>query len=100
MTKMKSLEDIQNLLREHQDLVQERFRVTEMRVFGSYVRQEQTLSSDVDILIDYEQAPTLWMIGELRDYLSEVLGLPVEVVTEKGLKPWIRERVLMETVSL
>ena len=99
MTKMKSLKDIQDLLREYQGLVRERFRVTEIRVFGSYARQEQTLSSDVDILIGYEQAPTLWMITELRDYLSEVLGLPVDVVTEKGLKPRIRERVLIEAGS-
>lgn len=97
---MKSLEDIRAVLREHQEFVRERFRVTEMRVFGSYARQEQTAMSDVDILISYEQAPTLWMIGELRDYLAEVLGLPVDVVTEKGLKSRIRERVLAEAVSL
>ena len=64
---MKNLEDIQLLLREHQELLQRRFRVSEMQVFGSYARGQQTIDSDVDILIGYDHPPTLWMLGELPE---------------------------------
>jgi len=87
------------LLGEHRAQVRD-LRVTEMLVFGSYARREQRAGSDVDILIRYEKAPTLWMLGELREYLSEGLGMPVDVVTEKGLKLQIRERVLVEAVRV
>ena len=97
---MKNLEEIQLLLREHQELLQKRFRVSEMQVFGSYAKGQQTVDSDVDILISYDHPPTLWMLGELRDYLSEMLGLQVDIVTEKGLKPRMRERVLAEAVKI
>jgi predicted nucleotidyltransferase len=97
---MKSLEEIQLILQEHQELLQKRFRVSKMQIFGSYARGQQTINSDVDILIGYDHPPTLWMLGELRDYLSEMLGLQVDIVTEKGLKPRIRERVLAEAVKI
>ncbi|MBE9130248.1 MULTISPECIES: nucleotidyltransferase family protein [unclassified Coleofasciculus] len=97
---MRNLEDIKQLLQKHQDFLRTRFRVSEMQVFGSYARGQQTADSDVDILICYESPPTLWMLGELRDYLSEILGLRVDIVTEKGLKPRIRERVLAEAVKV
>ncbi|MDJ1174036.1 nucleotidyltransferase family protein [Roseofilum capinflatum] len=97
---MKTLEEIKCILQEHQELVRQQFRVTEMRVFGSYARGEQTEDSDVDILIGYERAPTLWMLVELRDYLSEVLEMPVDVVTDGGLKPRIQERVWAEAIEI
>lgn len=97
---MKSLEEIQQLLQTHRDLLQDRFRVSEMSIFGSYARGQQTPSSDLDLLIDYDRPPTLWMLAQLRDYLSEILEMRVDVVTQKGLKHRIRERVLGEAVKV
>ena len=97
---MRSLEDITQLLQIHQELLQKRFRVSQMQIFGSYARGQQTINSDLDILIRYDRPPTLWMLGELRDYLTEILGMPVDLVTEKGLKPRIRKRVLAEAVKV
>ena len=97
---MKSLEEIKDILRDHEEFVRQQFRVTEMRIFGSYARGEQTEESDLDILISYDNAPTLWMLFELRDYLSQRLGMPVDVVTDKGLKLRIEERVLAEAIKI
>ncbi|WP_313888478.1 nucleotidyltransferase family protein [Nostoc spongiaeforme] len=95
---MKTLEEIKQTLTTRKPLLQKQYRVTELGVFGSYARGEQTQTSDVDILIDYEQAPTLFQLVELRDYLAGVVGVKVDVVTKNGLKPRIRERVLSEVV--
>ena len=94
------LEAVQSVLRDHQAFIYDRFRITDLLIFGSYARREQTEQSDVDILIRYERAPTLWMIFELREYLSELLGLPVDVVTEKGLNARMRSRVLAEAIKV
>lgn len=100
MAELKTLDEIKHLLTERKELFRENFRITELGIFGSYARGEQTAESDVDVLVDYEQAPTLWTLVELRDYLSELIGLKVDVVTKNGLKPRIREQVLAEVVFL
>jgi hypothetical protein len=97
---MKHLEDIVSLLKQHQEILNHEFRVTEVYVFGSYARGQQTEGSDVDILIDYQKAPTLWMLADLRRYLGQLLNLQVDVVTKNGLKPRIREQVLAEAVKV
>lgn len=97
---MKNLEEIKQLLQQSKSVLQENYKVTELGIFGSYVRGEQNEASDVDVLIDYEKAPTLFKLVELQNYLNELTGMKVDVVTKKGLKPRIRERVLSEVVYL
>lgn len=97
---MKTLEEIKQLLKQSKSVLQENYKVTELGIFGSYVRGEQTEKSDVDVLIDYEKAPTLFKLVELRNYLNELMEMKVDVVTKKGLKPRVRERVLSEVVYL
>lgn len=95
-----ALEEIQQQLRQRKELFRQKYRITEIGIFGSYARGEQTESSDVDVLVDYEQAPTLLKLVELRDDLSRLMGVKVDVVTKKGLKPRIRDRVLAEVIYL
>lgn len=95
---MKTLEEIKQILRTSKPLLRRQYQVTEVGVFGSYARGEQTETSDVDILIDYEQAPTLFKLVELQDYLVGVVEMKVDLVTKNGLKPRIRDRVLSEVV--
>ncbi|PNW40341.1 UNVERIFIED_CONTAM: DNA polymerase subunit beta [Euhalothece sp. KZN 001] len=72
-----------------------------VRVFGSVVRQEDTKNSDIDLLIDYDRAKTSsWFPGGLLMDLEELLGYKVDIVTEQGLSPFIREQVLAEAKRL
>lgn len=71
-----------------------------VRVFGSVARGEARPDSDVDFLVDMEPGRTLFDMGGLLMDLRDLLGLEVDVVTEHGLKPRIRERVLKEAELL
>lgn len=95
---MKTLEDIKQILIRNRHLLQENYHVTELGIFGSYARGEQTEASDIDVLIDYRDAPTLFKLVELRDYLSQITGMKVDVVTKNGLKTRIRDRILSEVI--
>ncbi len=95
---MKTLEDVKQILSKNRHFLQETYHVTELGVFGSYARGEQTETSDIDILIDYSDAPTLFKLVELRNELSAMVGMKVDVVTKNGLKTRIRDRVLSEVV--
>ncbi|OPY11260.1 MAG: Nucleotidyltransferase domain protein [Syntrophaceae bacterium PtaB.Bin038] len=71
-----------------------------IRLFGSVARGEADEKSDIDFLVDLESGRSLMDLGGLLMDLKEVLGRDVDVVTEKGLNPRIRDRVLKEAVAL
>lgn len=71
-----------------------------IRVFGSVVRGEADEQSDVDFLVEMEPGRSLMDMGGLLMDLQELLGCKVDVVSEKGLRPRIRERVLKEDMPL
>jgi uncharacterized protein len=71
-----------------------------VRVFGSVARGEADSESDVDFLVEVELGRSLLDLGGLLMELQELLGCQVDIVTEKGLRQRIRERVLNEAVPL
>jgi predicted nucleotidyltransferase len=71
-----------------------------VRIFGSVARGEADAQSDLDLLVDLEPGRTLFDLGGLQYDLEQLLGCPVDVVTERGLKVRIRDRVLQEAVPL
>ncbi|PZO10267.1 MAG: DNA polymerase subunit beta [Leptolyngbya foveolarum] len=72
-----------------------------VRVFGSVVRGEETPESDIDFLIDYDcEKTTPWFPGGLLMDWQDLLGRKVDVLTEDGISPLIRERVLSEAKPL
>ena len=78
----------------------ERYRTGEVRVFGSLARGENTQGSDVDLLVKTCPGCSLFDLGGLLEDLQDLLGSRVDLVTEDGLKPRLRERVLREAVPL
>ncbi len=71
-----------------------------VRVFGSVARGEDRPDSDVDLLVDVGTTTSSWFPAGLVLDLEQILGREVEIVTEKGLNPHLRERVLQEAVPL
>lgn len=78
----------------------EQRRAHNVRVFGSVARGEDTLDSDVDLLVDLDAGVGLLALGELEHELSELLGVKVDVVPADSLKARIRDRVLAEAIPL
>jgi uncharacterized protein len=71
-----------------------------IRVFGSVVRGEARADSDIDLLIEKGPTTSSWFPAGLVLELEEMLGQRVEIVTEKALSPYLRDRVLREAVPL
>lgn len=93
------LQDILATLRVHLPELQERYGVRTLGLFGSYVRGVQKTNSDVDILVEFDDRPlTLLQIIELEYYLSDLLGVKVDLVEKEALKPAIGQHVLQEVV--
>jgi predicted nucleotidyltransferase len=77
-----------------------RYGASNVRVFGSVARGEARADSDVDFLVDLDEGRSLLDLGGLLMDLQRLFECRVDVVTEKGLRPRIRERVLREAVPL
>jgi len=77
-----------------------RHGASNVRVFGSVARGDFDAGSDVDLLVDVEKGRSLIDLGVLLEDLRGLLRCEVDIVTEKGLRARIRDRVLKEAVSL
>jgi len=96
---MKRIEKIEETLRKHKPLLRKRFNVKRIGIFGSYVRGEASIRSDLDILVEFS-TPIGWEFVDLQDFLKEILGKKVDLATPKALKPQLRDRILAEVVYL
>jgi len=94
---------IEELLRDRRDeilRIAAKYGAYNIRIFGSAARGDARPDSDVDVLVEVEKGRSLMDLGGLLMELQELLGRNVDVVTEKGLKPRIRDRVLREAIPL
>jgi len=71
-----------------------------LRVFGSVARGEARPDSDIDLLIEKGRTTSSWFPAGLVLELEEILGRRIEIVTEKALNPYLRDRVLSEAIPL
>lgn len=76
------------------------YEIKEIGVFGSYVRGDQKPQSDIDILVDFEEYPSLLEFVGIEEELSEYLGIKVDLVMKTGLKPHIGKHILREVIYL
>jgi len=95
---MITLQEIEDTLRHQKPIIRERFKVKEIGVFGSFVWGEEKETSDLDILVEFEEPIGLIKFVGLQNYLSDLLGKKVDLVSKKGLKPKIGDRILKEVV--
>jgi len=88
------------ILRTAMPELQQRFGVVSVRIFGSVARDEAGPDSDVDILVEFSGPVSLFLLADLREFLTEALGRPVDVGTEASLRPRMRETVVAEAVRV
>jgi uncharacterized protein len=97
---VKSTKYIKKRLEELKPVLGEKFQVKTIGVFGSYIRGEQTKKSDVDVLVEFSNDAHLGLLKyvELELFLSEQLGVKVDLVAQGGLKPTLKDQILSEVV--
>jgi predicted nucleotidyltransferase len=87
-------------LRSLQPQLAARYHTRQMALFGSVARGEQTPTSDVDLLVDFDEKATLFDLTGLALYLEDQLGCPVDVVPRRALRSELRVQVLNEAIPI
>ena len=96
----KSLDEIKKILKKYEKELKEKYGVKEIGIFGSYIRGEAKEESDLDILVEFEPDANISLLEfvELENYLSDLLGVKVDLVEKCVLKPRIGKQILNEVV--
>jgi predicted nucleotidyltransferase len=88
------------LLSQHKAYLARRFGVTGLALFGSMVRGEARDDSDIDILVGFDGPATSERYFGVQFYLEDLLGRPVDLITEKALRPELRPFVESEAIRV
>ena len=94
------LPEIRKQLRELMPILKKKYKVAALEVFGSYVRGEQTDKSDVDVLVTFEEAYSLWDLIDAERFLTRKLHLKVDLVPKDSIKPALKDRILNEATAI
>ena len=99
--KIMNVNEIKNKIKSEEPFLRENFRVKKIGIFGSYSRGEQRKSSDIDVLVEYYEAPSMFEYLDLEEFLSKILnGIKVDLVMKNSLKRYIGERILSEVIYI
>ncbi len=95
-----NLESIINTIEKVKPEVVDRFHLSHISIFGSYVRGEEKPESDIDILVSFSILPSLFEFINLQLYLSDLFGKKVDLVILEDLKPRISQNILREKITI
>lgn len=97
---MNRLQDIKAALAKDKPEIQRKFKVKEIGIFGSYTRGKQKEKSDIDVLVEFSEPVGLFEFMDLEEYLQNLFGVKVDLISKKALKPHIGERILKEVIYI
>lgn len=96
----KKIDQIIMKLRENKPVLEEKYGVKNLEVFGSYIHGEQKKGSDLDVLVEFSKKIDLFKYIELEEFMSKKLGIKVDLVMKDTLKPRIKDRILNEAIPV
>lgn len=100
MAKMRKLKQIQNILASSKSELRKKFHVRELGIFGSYARGHEKKSSDLDILVKFNANASLFDFIGLGNYLEEKLKIKVDVVSERGIRPELKNSIVKDVIMI
>jgi hypothetical protein len=86
---MKTLEEIKKILKEHKEDLRKKYGVKEIGIFGSYTKGEQKETSDIDILVEFENEESIGgfefigLMNDLEDHLRKILGIKPHLASKR-----------------
>lgn len=95
-----TLKKMKTILGAQKPVLAKKFNIKEIALFGSYVRGENRGGSDVDILVEFSQPIGLFAFMDCEEYLKKILGIKVDLVSKKALKPFIGKQVFKEKITI
>ncbi len=97
---MTELDGIITTIRQHRDILEEKYGIAVLGIFGSRVRREEKQGSDIDLLAEILKPVSLLELVGAEIYLGDLLGLKVDLVPKRSLREELKEAILKEAVPV
>jgi hypothetical protein len=95
---VKTVAEIKKLLTEHKQELRKEFKVKEIALFGSYIREGATEGSDLDILVSFSEPVSLLDLVRVENFLTSLIGIKVDVVPKEDIRPELKKIILEQAV--
>ena len=97
---MRKINELKKILQDNKNELKDKYKVDEIGIFGSYIKEEQKETSDIDILVEFKKPIDLLTFVSLKNHLSDLLNVNVDLVIKKALKPNIGKNILREALYI
>lgn len=98
--KIYSLDEIKQIINENKNFFKTRYFVDKFLLFGSYAKNQQTVDSDIDLLVDFTEPIDMFDFMDLQEFLSHIFRKKIDLGTTSSLKKFIKEPILKEAIVL
>ena len=96
----RKLDSVINIIKNLESLIRERYKAEILGVFGSFVRDEQSQSSDVDLLVRFFEGASLFDLSGLAIFLEDILQLKVDIISERAVREELKETIYKDLVKI
>ncbi|MDQ1328874.1 MAG: uncharacterized protein QG641_2160 [Candidatus Poribacteria bacterium] len=97
---MKALSEISDILKQHKKEFEDKYKVKEIGIFGSYSKGQQKKTSDLVIVVDFDEVPDLFTFLEFESYVEKLIKVRTDMVRKNVLRPELKDKILDEVVYL
>jgi len=98
--KIYSISEIKETLNQHKKFFEEKYFVENFLLFGSYAKNQQTIDSDIDLLVNFKQPIDMFDFIDLQNSLTEIFQKKIDLGTVNSLKSFVKNSILSEAIAL
>lgn len=98
--KIYSIEEIKEIINSHKEFFEEKYCVENFLLFGSYAKNQPTVDSDIDLLVNFKQPIDMFDFMDLQEHLSKIFRKKIDLGTINSLKKFVKNSILKEAIAL
>ena len=97
---MKNVEDIEKIIEREKEELLRRYKIKNIGIFGSYAKNSAKEKSDIDLIVEFEEPVSLLGVIKAENYLTELLGIKVDLVSKEDIRKELKETILKEVIYI
>ncbi len=97
---MKNVEDIEKIIEKEKEKLLIEYKIRNIGIFGSYAKNTAKEKSDIDLIVEFEEPVSLLGVIKAENYLTELLGIRVDLVPKEDIRKELKETILKEVIYI
>jgi len=97
---MKDVADIEKIIEQKREELFIKYKIKNIGIFGSYARNNAKERSDIDLIVEFEEPVSLLGVIKAENYLTELLGIRVDLVPKEDIRKELKETILKEVIYI